>query len=74
MPATGWYKVPRYRSIIDGVEVGVKKGAFAQHVLHKWQLREFYLMIDPWKLQKNYRDVSNVGAENNWSMKKGHDS
>jgi hypothetical protein len=45
------------------IEVGVFKGSFAMDLLKTWPSFEKYYGIDPYVLQKNYKDRTNLAEE-----------
>lgn len=46
-----------------GIEIGVKEGVFARHMLGNWKSCEKYHLVDVWAHQKNYKDLANVRDE-----------
>jgi len=55
----------------EAVEIGVRRGHFSQHILHKWEGRTLHL-VDPWIHQPSdlYNDISNMGEAKGWSEAK----
>lgn len=58
-------ELPEYLNLLglvnEGVEVGVKDGAFSNHVLKYWNGKKYHL-VDPWLEQDEevYKDIANV--------------
>eukprot|EP00798_Chlamydomonas_sp_ICE-L_P007720 gene7720-891_t len=52
LEALGGFKV--------GVELGVQRGHYANHILHHWPSCEKYYLVDLWAQQENYVDFANV--------------
>lgn len=44
----------------SGIEVGVKRGGYADSLISKWSYCRKYIMIDPWLKQNFYDDYANV--------------
>jgi hypothetical protein len=50
-------------NLTTGIEIGVKQGHFAKHVLDGWSTCKKYHLVDLWGEQQNYKDVANVNNE-----------
>lgn len=48
------------RGYKHGVELGVQKGRYAEHILKHWPSCESYLLVDLWQHQENYLDYANI--------------
>lgn len=46
-----------------GVELGVHRGDFAEVILTTWKSVTHYYLVDVWKRQENYADLSNVSED-----------
>ena len=44
----------------SGIEIGVKQGDFANHMLKNWKSCKEYHLVDVWAQQENYKDIANV--------------
>lgn len=53
-------KLLNEHNFTSGIEIGVKQGEFAKHMLEGWDTCEKYHLVDLWEQQDNYKDVANV--------------
>lgn len=44
-----------------GVELGVQRGLYSLDMLSRWKSCTYYVLVDLWKHQENYKDAANLG-------------
>ena len=53
-------KILEQEKMTVGVELGVKQGLFSKNILNSWPSCTYYLLVDIWTQQNNYKDTANV--------------
>ena len=52
-------KILEQEKMTVGVELGVQRGLFTRGILNSWPSCTYYLLVDIWTQQKNYKDSAN---------------